>query len=78
MYFNTFELSLLKTITIQSNVGWVANILKYISPYFQPLIPLLNVLREKIVMPMMVIDDSLSPAENLSLLTLWSIASSRR
>ena len=61
VYFNTFEPSLLKTIMIQSNVGWVANILKHISPYFRPLIPLLDVLREKIVMPMMVVDDSLLP-----------------
>ena len=61
VYFNTFEPSLLKTTTIQLNVGWVANILKHISPYFRPLIPLLDVLREKIVMPMIVVDDSLLP-----------------
>ena len=52
IYFNTFELSLLKTITIQSQLGWSANILPHISPYFQPLIPLLNTLHEAIVLPM--------------------------
>ncbi|KIJ63916.1 hypothetical protein HYDPIDRAFT_168311 [Hydnomerulius pinastri MD-312] len=51
-YFNMFEPSLLKMITIQSEVGWEANIIMHISPYFQPLIPLLNLLREKIVLPM--------------------------
>ncbi|KIJ07661.1 hypothetical protein PAXINDRAFT_158357 [Paxillus involutus ATCC 200175] len=49
-YFNMFEPSLLKTITIQSEVGWEANIIMHISPYFQPLIPLLNLLREKIIL----------------------------
>ncbi|KIK92702.1 hypothetical protein PAXRUDRAFT_558645 [Paxillus rubicundulus Ve08.2h10] len=51
-YFNTFESSLLKTITNQSEVGWEANIIMHISPYFQPLIPLLDLLREKIALPM--------------------------
>lgn len=63
MYFNTFEPSLLKTITIQSNIGWTTNILKHISPYFQPLIPLLNVLRERIVVPMANVNDSFSSCE---------------
>ena len=63
MYFNTFEPSLLKTITIQSNIGWTTNILKHISPYFQPLIPLLNVLRERIVIPMANVNDSFSSCE---------------
>ncbi|KAL4063494.1 hypothetical protein J3A83DRAFT_4192948 [Scleroderma citrinum] len=49
IYFNTFQLSLLKTITIQSQLGWLANILEHISPYFCPLIPLFEVLHQKII-----------------------------
>ena len=52
IYFNTFEPSLLKTIMIQSRLGWSANILLHLSPYFQPLIPFLNTLCEAIVLPM--------------------------
>lgn len=40
--FNTMEPSILKTIAIQSNLTWVPSILGHISPYFQPLILLLN------------------------------------
>ena len=50
LYFNTFEPTLLKTITIQSQFGWSFNILRHISPYFQPLIPLLNTLQEWIIL----------------------------
>ncbi|KAI6026898.1 hypothetical protein PISMIDRAFT_109226 [Pisolithus microcarpus 441] len=57
MYFNTFEPSLLKLITIQSKFGWSFNILQHVSPYFWPLIPLLNVLQEKIIMPIAFIND---------------------
>ncbi|KAI6101840.1 hypothetical protein F5141DRAFT_1065808 [Pisolithus sp. B1] len=58
VYFNTFELSLLKMTTIQSKIGWSYNIIQYISPYFQPLVPLLNILQERIVLPMDFIDNS--------------------
>ena len=51
-YFNMFHPSIVKTTTIQSNVSWSVEILPHISPYFQPLIPLLNMLREKIIIPM--------------------------
>ena len=40
--FNTFNPSILKTITIQSDLTWFPFVVKHISPYFQPLIPLLN------------------------------------
>lgn len=43
-YFNTFELSILKTITIQSDLTWKPFILCHISLYFQPIIPLLTCL----------------------------------
>ncbi|KAL4063630.1 hypothetical protein V8B97DRAFT_1876512 [Scleroderma yunnanense] len=61
IYFNTFQLSLLKTITIQSQLGWLANILEHISPYFCPLIPLFEVLHQKIIklpiiLPMTVVN----------------------
>ncbi|KAN0074442.1 hypothetical protein V8E55_011854, partial [Tylopilus felleus] len=32
--FNTMQPSILKTITIQSNLTWVLSVLKHISPYF--------------------------------------------
>ena len=58
LYFNTFEPSLLKTITIQSQLGWSRNILPHISPYFQPLVSLLETLREMIILPMEFKDNS--------------------
>ena len=51
-YFNTFEPSVLKTITIQSDLTWLPMILARLSPYFQPLIPLLTRLREDVILPM--------------------------
>ena len=50
--FNTFEPSVLKTITIQSNLTWLPMILAHLSPFFQPLVPLLTRLREDIILPM--------------------------
>ena len=58
IYFNTFQLSLLKTITIQSQLGLWANILKHISPYFQPLIPVFEMLYKRIILPMTVVSHS--------------------
>ena len=58
LYFNTFKPTLLKTIMIQSQFGWSFNILRHISPYFQPLIPLLNTLRERIILPIDFKDNS--------------------
>ena len=43
-YFNTFEPSILKTITIQSDLTWKPFILRHISLYFKPIIPLLTCL----------------------------------
>lgn len=40
--FNTFKPSILKTLTIQSNLTWFPKVMKHISSYFQPIIPLLN------------------------------------
>lgn len=50
-YFNTYSPSLLKTTTIQSILGWEEDICTHISPYFQPLIPLLESLREILIVP---------------------------
>lgn len=52
VYFNTFKPSLQKTITIQSQLSWLANICQYVSPYFRPLIGLFDTLHEKIILPM--------------------------
>ena len=51
-YFNTFEPSILKTITIQSDLTWLPMIVAHVSPYFQPLIPLLARLRSDLILPM--------------------------
>ncbi|KAF8547632.1 hypothetical protein OG21DRAFT_1490051 [Imleria badia] len=50
--FNTFEPSVLKTIMIQSNLTWHPSVLNHISPYFHPIIPLLEDLQREIVVPM--------------------------
>jgi len=51
-YFNTFEPSVLKTITIQSDLTWQPFILRHISKYFEPIIPLLKRLRDGIISPL--------------------------
>lgn len=51
-YFNTFEPSVLKTITIQSDLTWKPFILQHISDYFKPLINLLTYLRNAIIVPL--------------------------
>jgi hypothetical protein len=53
-YFNTYSPNLLKTMIIQSKVGWLREFCNNISPYFKPLVPLLNSLRKIIILP---IDD---------------------
>ncbi|KAI6016825.1 hypothetical protein PISMIDRAFT_41883, partial [Pisolithus microcarpus 441] len=58
VYFNTSQPSLLKTITIQLQLGWSIKLLKHISLYFQPLIPLFNELHQKIIMPMTIASGS--------------------
>ena len=50
--FNTFKLSILKTFTIQSNLTWCPKVVKYISPYFPPVIPFLNNLQNNITLPL--------------------------
>ncbi|KAI6016324.1 hypothetical protein PISMIDRAFT_99157 [Pisolithus microcarpus 441] len=51
-YFNTFELSMLKTITIQLGIMWRPFILHHISKYFQPVIDLLTQLHDAIIVPL--------------------------
>jgi hypothetical protein len=51
-FFSTFELSVLKTITVQSELTWTSFIVKYIHPYFKPLVPLLSYLRAEIILPL--------------------------
>lgn len=50
--FNTFEPSILKTITIQSDLTWIPSVVKHIHPFFEPIIPLLTRLRSEIVLPL--------------------------
>ena len=51
-FFNTFEPSILKTITIQSDLTWAPFIVKHIHPSFEPVIPLLTLLRAEIILPL--------------------------
>lgn len=51
-FFHTFELSMLKTITIQSDLTWIPSIVKHIHPFFEPVIPLLTLLRAEIILPL--------------------------
>ncbi|KIM51907.1 hypothetical protein SCLCIDRAFT_40665, partial [Scleroderma citrinum Foug A] len=51
-FFHTFEPSILKTITIQSDLTWQPFILQHISVYFQPIIPLLTCLQKGIILPL--------------------------
>jgi len=53
-FFNTFEPSVLKTITIQSNLTWKPSILQHVSTYFEPIIiiDLLRHLRDAIIVPL--------------------------
>lgn len=51
-FFSTFEPSILKTITVQSELTWTPLIVKYIHPYFKPLVPLLSHLRAEIILPL--------------------------
>ncbi|KAG6371483.1 hypothetical protein JVT61DRAFT_9518 [Boletus reticuloceps] len=50
--FNTFNPNVVKTSTIQSDVTWLPLVVKHISSYFQPLVPLLKALRDTIISPM--------------------------
>ncbi|KAI6038073.1 hypothetical protein EDC04DRAFT_2604353 [Pisolithus marmoratus] len=51
-YFNTFKPSVLKTITIQSDLTWKLFILQHISDYFKPIISLLTHLHNTIILPL--------------------------
>lgn len=63
-YFNSFHPSSDKTSIIQSNVGWRYKILPHISPYFEPLIPLLKKLRDKIIVPIDIVGSPATPPED--------------
>lgn len=49
---------MLKTEIIQAELGWSFEILQHISPYFQPLIPLLTALRQRIITPMNYVNNT--------------------
>lgn len=66
MYFNTSQPSLLKTITIQSQLGWSVNILKHISPYFHPLVCVFDELHQKIIMPMTIVGHSFKSGDPIT------------
>ena len=51
-FFNTFKPSILKTITIQSDLTWAPFIVKHIHPSFESVIPLLTLLQAEIILPL--------------------------
>ena len=51
-YFNTFDPSVLKMITIQLDLTWKLLILQHILTYFEPLIDLLTSLHDAIIVPL--------------------------
>ena len=50
-FFTVTQPSILKTITVQSNFGWTAVMIPHISSYFQPVIPLLEKIRQELIIP---------------------------
>ena len=50
-FFAITQPSTLKTVTVQSNFGWTAVMIPYISPHFQPLIPLLEKVWKELILP---------------------------
>ncbi|KAF8440257.1 hypothetical protein L210DRAFT_802559, partial [Boletus edulis BED1] len=50
-YFAITQPSTLKVVTIQSDFGWTMLMITYISPYFQPLIPLLEKICKELILP---------------------------
>ena len=43
--------SILKTVTVQSDFRWTALMIPHISPYFQPVVPLLKKIRQELIIP---------------------------
>ena len=74
-YFNTFELSVLKTITIQADLTWKSLILQHISTYFEPIIKLLTRLRDAIVSPLYMNHKANFSIEHHSVMTNLSFPS---
>lgn len=50
-FFSVSQPSTLKVVTIQSDFGWTWHMVPYISSYFDPLIPLLEKIREELILP---------------------------
>ena len=50
-FFAVMQPSTLKVVTIQSNFSWTTLMVPYISPYFRPLIPLLEKIRKELILP---------------------------
>ncbi|KAF8432099.1 hypothetical protein L210DRAFT_3650583 [Boletus edulis BED1] len=50
-FFAVTQPSIYKTLAIQSDVGWTALMIPHISPYFQPLIALLEDIRRELILP---------------------------
>ncbi|KAF8545600.1 hypothetical protein OG21DRAFT_1492170 [Imleria badia] len=49
-YFSVFKPTIQKILIVQSKFGWTALVLPHISPYFQPIIPLLSFIRKEFIL----------------------------
>ncbi|KAF8440237.1 hypothetical protein L210DRAFT_3645407 [Boletus edulis BED1] len=58
--------SIYKTLTIQSDVGWIALMISHISPYFQPLIALLENIWRELILPIKLDGKKLQANRNFS------------
>ncbi|KAF8545761.1 hypothetical protein OG21DRAFT_1491948, partial [Imleria badia] len=58
-FFAVMRPSTLKVVTVQSDFGWTALMLPHISQYFRPLIPLLEKIWEKLILPIKFQGDEL-------------------
>lgn len=56
-FFSAAQPNTIKVTTIQSSFGWSGLMLPHISPYFQPVIPLLEAIRKKLILPIRVRGD---------------------
>ena len=50
LYFAVFKPTVQKTLVVQSEFGWTTLILPNISPYFRPIIPLLEFIRHEFIL----------------------------
>ncbi|KAF8130102.1 hypothetical protein EV363DRAFT_1489990, partial [Boletus edulis] len=65
-FFAVTQPSIYKTLAIQSDVGWTALMIPHISPYFQPLITLLEDIWRELILPIKLDGKKLQANRNFS------------